>query len=398
MRNRILHLADLHLGAAVDGDLPDHAAQKLRDCRDGFLDRLADYLAQPDCPIGLVLIVGDLFDRHDPPEELETRIRRVVAASARSVPVITVPGNHDELSYRDCPYRRGDWPGVLVRNPLPEVVWHGPIEPDGYLVVVSAAYEAGKTRPGTELRFPTVRELRASHAFPEHARFVAAAHATVTDYFGGRVVEGERCFRVSHRHVADAGYDYLALGHIHRSRSWRAGSCQAVYPGPVVGPTASDPGTGTWVSVRVTPTSLIAEASPAPPMVVPTRWNVVEEHIAPEEPVPSILERIARRVTGGGDHPTIVRLQGRTSHSDLCGELRRGLADAGLSAVIREDDLEVLPEADADQLAREESLTGCFVRKWRAWVEAAKPDQSLAWAALLEGLQALGWKEGGDGP
>lgn len=377
--------------------MPGTLAQKLRDCRDGLLDRLADYLAQPDCPIGLVLIVGDLFNRHDPPPELETRVRRAIAASARSVPVITVPGNHDELSYRDCPYRRGDWPGVLVRNTSPEVVWHGPIEPDGYLVVVSAAYEAGKARPGTELRFPPVSELRSRHAIPDHARFLAAVHGTVTDYFSERVVEGERCFRVSHRQVAEAGYDYLALGHIHRPRRWRIGSCEAVYPGPVVGAIASDPGTGTWVCVRVAVSSLIVETSPAPPAVVPTRWNVVEDHVTPEEAVSSVLERITRRVTSGADQPTVVRLQGRTSFSELDGELRRRLADAGLFAVIKADAVEALPELDAEQLAREESLTGCFVRKWRAWGEAEKPDESLASAALLEGLHALGWKEGSGG-
>ena len=395
MRNRILHLADLHLGAAADSDLPERSAEKLRDCRDRLLDRLADYVTQPESPIGLVLIVGDLFDRHDPPQDLETRVRQALAASARTVPVITVPGNHDELSYRDCPYRRGDWPGVLVRNSSPEVVWHGPIGPEGYLVIVSAAYEAGKARPGTELRFPPVRELRASGAFPDHARFLAAVHGTVTDYFSGRVVEGERCFRVSHRQVAEAGYDYLALGHIHRPCSWQAGTCHAVYPGPVVGPIASDPGTGTWVSVRVAGPSLIAETSAAPSAVVPTRWNVVEEQVAPEESVQSVLERITPRITAGGDDPTVLRLQGRTSHSELCSELRRRLADAGLSAVIRGDELEALPEADAEQLAREESLTGCFVRKWRAWREAEKPEESLAAAVLWEGLHALGWSEGG---
>lgn len=397
MRNRILHLADLHLGAAADSDLPESSAQKLRDCRDGILDRLADYLAQPDCPVGLVIIVGDLFDRHDPPQELETRVRRAIAVAARSVPVITVPGNHDELSYRDCPYRRGDWPGVLVRNTSPEVVWHGPIEPDGYLVIVSAAYEAGKARPGTELRFPPVHELRASHAIPDHARFLAAVHGTVTDYFSERVIEGERCFRVSHRQVAEAGYDYLALGHIHRPHRWRIGSCDAVYPGPVVGPIASDPGTGTWASVRVAVSSLIVETSPAPPAVIPTHWNVVEDQVAAEEAVSSVLERIMRRVAAEPQHPAVVRLHGRTSFSELHDELRRRLADAGLSAVIQADALEAVPEADVDQLAREESLTGCFVRKWRAWVEAEKPAESLASAALWEGLHALGWKQGGGG-
>lgn len=396
MRNRILHLADLHLGAAADSNLPESLAQKLRECRDGFPDRLAEHLARPDCPIGLVLVVGDLLDRHDPPEELETRIRRAFAAFAQTVPVITVPGNHDELSYRDCPYRRGDWPGVVVRNATPEVVWHGPIGTDGYLVVVAAAYEAGKARPGTELRFPPVEELRASRAFPDHARFLAAVHGTVTDYFSERVVEGERCFRVSHRQVAEAGYDYLALGHIHRPRSWRAGNCHAVYPGPIVGPLASDPGSGTWVCVQVTAPSLIPETSPPPPTVIPTRWNVIGEDLAPEEDVPAVLQRITRRITAAGDSPTVVRLQGRTLHSELCSELRRRLADAGLFAVITADALEAMPAVDPDQLAREESLTGCFVRQWRAWVEAEKPAEALAKAALLEGLHALGWNEGGE--
>ncbi len=395
MRERILHLADLHIGATVDARLPEPAAGILRDCRDAILSRLATFLARSDSTIGLVLIAGDLFDRHDPIPELENQVRRAIASAAAMVPVITVPGNHDELSYPECLYRRGDWPGVLVRNVEPDVVWHGPFGQDGYLVVVSAAYEAGRTRSGTELRFPPVTELQSKYGIPDGACYLAAVHATVTDYFSDRVVEGERCFRVSHRQVAEAGYHYLALGHVHSSRSWRHGLCEAVYPGPVVGPRAGDPGRGAWECLRVGVSSLIRETQSAPDAVIPTRWQVVEEEIDPDESAASVVERIRRGMVGGVERPTVVRLRGRTVHPNLCEALTRRLADAGFAAIVSADELESLPAVDPSQLAREESLTGYFVREWQAWVEAEKPDRTLATMALMEGLSALGWKEGG---
>jgi len=54
-------------------------------------------------------------------EHVLSQLRR---AENAGILVVTVPGNHDEITYHDSVYRQyGDsrrWPGILVRNPMPE--------------------------------------------------------------------------------------------------------------------------------------------------------------------------------------------------------------------------------------------------------------------------------------
>ena len=60
------------------------------------------------------MIVGDLFETHCPEEPLVAaavaQLRRLEQAG---IPVVTVPGNHDEITYPNSVYqtRRDDWPG-----------------------------------------------------------------------------------------------------------------------------------------------------------------------------------------------------------------------------------------------------------------------------------------------
>ncbi|RMF99551.1 MAG: hypothetical protein D6741_08275 [Planctomycetota bacterium] len=79
MRDRILHLADLHLGAnpaaSFCADFPD-AATRFRENRDSVLERIADWVEDEASRVGLVLVAGDLFHRHDPPADLVDRVRR----------------------------------------------------------------------------------------------------------------------------------------------------------------------------------------------------------------------------------------------------------------------------------------------------------------------------------
>ncbi|MGB4726025.1 MAG: metallophosphoesterase, partial [Thermogutta sp.] len=125
MRDTILHLADLHLDASPEARLDDAVRAWLLGARRRILNALASWIARDESRIGLVLIAGDLFDRHDPPQEVVSEARTALAEIARLVPVVTVPGNHDEYSYAQCVYRRGDWPGVLVTSPEPQLVWKG---------------------------------------------------------------------------------------------------------------------------------------------------------------------------------------------------------------------------------------------------------------------------------
>ncbi len=220
MRDTILHLADLHLDASPEARLDDAVRARLLEARRGILRALASWIARDESRIGLVLLAGDLFDRHDPPQELVSEALAALTEIARLVPVVTVAGNHDEYSYAQCVYRRGDWPGVLVTTPEPQLVWKGALG-ESLCAVVAATYQAGKVSPSQQLRLPFRAEILGEGAAP--GILIGLFHGTLADHFPEDFLKSERCFWLSHQEAAKAGYDYLDLGHFHTRREWRMG-------------------------------------------------------------------------------------------------------------------------------------------------------------------------------
>lgn len=393
MRNSILHLADLHLGAAPQPNLDERDRSHLVAARHQVLDRLAAWIARQDCPVGLVLIAGDLFDEYAPPLELVASTRAALGKIAQVVPVITVPGNHDEFSYAQCVYRQPGWPGVLVDNPQPRVVWQGDLA-GRRCAVVSAAYQAGKVPPGHKLTLPSRKDI-----FPTNASeglLIGLFHATVADYFPPHVVQNERCFWISHREAADLGYDYLAVGHIHRRQEWLAGRCLAHYPGPPVGPRLSDPGSGCFSLARWDRSQPRIE-SLTDASLLGCAWKILEIDVRPDETVEQLGERIVGQFGDGLSQNAVtwshgVRLKGHTLRPDLVKQLETFFREKALPCVVMADGLEELVPPDIEALAGEESLVGYFVRQWQDWKQAQHVPPAESTAVLYEGLLALGWR------
>ncbi len=393
VRTRILHLADLHLGASVSAELREvapEAADKLQQARDGLLDAVADWVTNEDSEIALVLVAGDLFERHDPPDELVRHARLAVDRMARKAAVVTVPGNHDEWSYPNCVFRqhRQLWPGQLVTESEPAVVWKGELDDGTAVEVVSAAYEAGRVSPGHKLALPEC---------PDKAVRVLLAHGTLIEPFSEQVVEGDRCFRISHQQAATAGYRYLALGHIHRAESWQLDETVAAYPGPPIGRSLDDPGSNYLMTLRLSGGTVSAERL-NPPELFAVRWEVEPHQVAPGDKPADVVERLCARWKAQHEHagrevvPTVirgVRLEGNISGAGFAAECQQLLAARGYAAVVDDRRATPMPEVDIESLAREATLAGEFVRQWERWCEEAEPDRGFAQKVLLEGLAVL---------
>ncbi|MFN2323429.1 MAG: exonuclease SbcCD subunit D, partial [Trueperaceae bacterium] len=144
---RLLHLADLHLGWSPRG-LSEDRARLRRERRDGLLRQAVDVALSE--AVDAVLIAGDLFERHRPdPATLAAALAELRRLTDAGIALVTVPGNHDELSYANSVYRTeaDRWPGVLVTRPT-----FGPVATlrlDGHDVHVAAlAYVGGVTPAG----------------------------------------------------------------------------------------------------------------------------------------------------------------------------------------------------------------------------------------------------------
>ncbi|WP_347244946.1 DNA repair exonuclease [Thermogutta sp.] len=393
MRHSILHLADLHLGAALQPDLEECYRSQLAAARHQLFDRLATWIARQDCPVGLVLIAGDLFDEYAPELNLAAGVRAALGKIAQVVPVITVPGNHDELSYAQCVYRQPGWPGTLVQNPVPEVVWQGELA-GRRCAVVSAAYQAGKVPPGQKLALPPREKIFPTNA--DDVLFIGLFHATVADHFPPQVSANERCFWISHQEAAELGYDYLALGHIHTRREWSARRCLAHYPGPPVGPRLSDPGSGCLSLVKCGHGHVRIEPFKGDNLLG-CAWEILKIEVKPDEAAEQLGRRISGQIGDGFSTSSLtriygVRLTGRTLRSDLVDQVEAFIREKAIPCVITEERLEKLEPPNIEALAAEESLVGYFVRHWQKWKQTNNVAPEEGVAVLYEGLLALGWR------
>ena len=223
MSVRILHLADLHLGASFPS-MGERSEERARDFLSAFL-RAVDYAAGERKPVDLVTIAGDLFDTHDPDEglvyQVEAALERLHGAG---VPVLLAPGTHDAPAYRRSVYRR-------LRLPKSAHLFTAPMIDAGPRLTIRGeavqtygiAYDAGVSeRPLTDFR-PT--GLADYH--------VGIFHAALQDSPTWKIRSND--MPVNRTEIAACGLNYLALGHYHNFAEVREGGSVAVYPGTLEG-------------------------------------------------------------------------------------------------------------------------------------------------------------------
>jgi exonuclease SbcD len=213
---RILHTSDWHLGRAL------HEEPLLED-QAWALDRLCELLrdARPDA----LVVAGDVFDRAVPPAEavslLDDLLNRVAALG---VPLVAIAGNHDSAERLAFGARLLEARGVHLRGALAraaepvKLAGKGLIYPVPYLdpEVVRGVEGADDLRghaAATERVLSRVRADAATRGLPA----VLVAHAFVQG--ATESPDSERPLTVGGSGAvppsALAGFDYVALGHLH---------------------------------------------------------------------------------------------------------------------------------------------------------------------------------------
>jgi DNA repair protein SbcD/Mre11 len=371
-RNRILHLADLHLGQdhTYLGGKAGRRAQEA----DSLLTRLVDRILTGDDGIGGVIIAGDLFDAHNPPRDLvQTVIADLGRLRSAGVRIATVPGNHDEYSYPSCVYRQeaGRWPDLLVTQP--NTVKIDTWDLDGCAVDLYAmAYVAGRSRPPYD-RFSIE---------PGAARKLAVLHGSLDAPWS------DRSLPLSSSNIAELDLDYLALGHIHRPAERHLGRLWAVYPGRIEGSGFDDPGGADLVTVEFTETDVVLRHLPWSSRTIEEEtWNL-SGMARPEE--------LEARLEAAADAEKILRLHlaGLPGFQVEAEALGRRFAPAfyHLEIVLEEEAGAV---ADLDALCAERTIRGLFAQIAKQKIAEATDEESreILSAALRHGLAAFGREE-----
>ena len=212
---RLLHLADVHLGARHD-DLGE-AATRQRERQLAAFVRAVDLGLERR--VDAALICGDLFDSNaQPRRSVERAVSELVRLTERGIRVVIIPGTHDVYDSRSI-YRAFDLPGMAGLAPGGDsLVVLTPERPELRIadldLVIHARVYATKRAPRSPLDgFSLADEDRASWN-------VGMIHGS--RHIPGVVERDDVIF--SDDEIAASGLDYLALGHWHSFSTGRAGA------------------------------------------------------------------------------------------------------------------------------------------------------------------------------
>lgn len=365
---RILHLADLHLGW-----LPDYLGEKRDERtveRDGLLARAADFALDTQNGIDAVIVAGDLFETHKPPRPLVERVINQLQRLTRAgLFVLTVPGNHDEITYHDSVFRMeaSRWPGVLADNPNPQEIFRH--ELDGKITAFyGLAYTGGITRTS-----PPLAEFPKTQA----DRHIGVLHGSLN------WDAGDRSLPISSEAVALSGYDYLALGHIHSHSVRYLGKTVVCYAGATEAKTFHDPGCGNFTVVAIRDDVRVAaiEANCRPCLT--HNIDVSEfDHAA----------QVAQTIENLADSRAMVRiiLTGQSNFHLDAAMLQEKHAHLYYHLDIKSENI-ALDDGMIAGLAAEPTIRGHFVRNILARFVTAEneEDKEILRRALMHGVAAL---------
>ena len=206
---KVLHSADWHLDAPMTGKTEEQA-RFLRQELGKIPERIATLAKEENCD--LVLLAGDLFDG----AYTQDSFRKVYAAlESVKVPVFITPGNHDFIQ-PNSPYVAEIWPENV------RIFKHAAMEavtlPQLNCTIYGAGYEA--------MDCPSL--LAHFRAEGDSKWHIGVLHGDATN------TSSSYC-PVSPQQVRLSGLDYLALGHIHKTDSFRSGDSLCAWPGCPMG-------------------------------------------------------------------------------------------------------------------------------------------------------------------
>ena len=206
---KILHSADWHLDAPMTGRNEEQARFLRQELRK-VPEKIAALAKQEHCD--LMLLAGDLFDG----AYTQDSFRAVYAALEEvKIPVFITPGNHD-FCQPNSPYMAENWPEnvYIFKYPVMETV----LIPGLDCAVYGAGYEA--------MDCPALLEdFRTAGDSKWH---IGILHGDATN------TSSPYC-PVNPQQVRLSGLDYLALGHIHKTGSFRSGDALCAWPGCPMG-------------------------------------------------------------------------------------------------------------------------------------------------------------------
>jgi len=367
---RLIHTADVHLGARYD-DLGEQAsAQRER--------QFAAFKASIDLAIAekvdLFLIAGDLFDSNVQPrrsvERVAAELKRLVDARIRTV---VIPGTHDVFD-RASIYRAYDLPTLAGNGPDDDFVTvldpdHPAIHLSSCDVVVHGRVFATKRAPHSPLK-----DLDATAGGVAATWRIGMVHGAIA--IPGKTDRDEVV--VTTDEIAATHLDYLALGHWHSAQVGKAGTVTYAYAGAPEPIALDQDRAGKVLLVELNERDGARTVTVEERQVGTTRFERHELDASAQASQPALIE--ALRSLADPDLVLDVRLVGvRPDELDLdLDEIEAALAPSFLKVRVRDASLAALTEGT---LPSPDTIAGAFIRDLEARIaelEAAGSDAEAA--------------------
>jgi exonuclease SbcD len=212
---RVLHTSDWHLGRSL------HEESLLED-QAWAIDRIVEIAreARPD----VAVVAGDVYDRAVPsPDAVGLLDDALTRLAELNVPVVVVAGNHDSAERLSFGARLLSTRGIHLRGSIQDA--HAPVEIAGKGFI----YPLPFVEPDVVRALLGDEDIRGHAAATERAlaraRADAAARALPTVLIAHAFIQGASQTPESERPIvglaesvplaAVAGFDYVALGHLH---------------------------------------------------------------------------------------------------------------------------------------------------------------------------------------
>lgn len=376
---RLIHTADVHLGARHD-DLGDQAAAQRERQFAAFVATVDLALAEK---VDLVLIAGDLFDSNVQPrrsvERVAAQLQRLVSAKIRTV---IIPGTHDCYE-RSSIYRAYDLKSLSGSASGDDFVTVlTPDQPSIHLAACDAVVHgpvfATKRAPHSPLRDIDVL----ADGSPVATWRIGMVHGSIA--IPGKTDRDDVV--ITTEEIGATHLDYLALGHWHSSQQAKAGSVTYAYAGAPE-PVALDQdraGKALLVELEELGTGRAVTVTERP--VGRTRFEKQAIDAAGVASQPALIASLQR--LSDADLVLDVRLTGvRPDELDLdTDEIEAALAPSFLKVRVRDVSTPALTEG---AIPSPDTIAGALIRDLEgsiAELEAADPTSSEA-AELRDALR-----------
>ena len=376
---RLIHTADVHLGARHD-DLGEQAAAQRERQFAAFKAGIDLALAEK---VDLFLIAGDLFDSNVQPrrsvERVAAELKRLVDARIRTV---LIPGTHDVYD-RASIYRAYDLVGMAGSQPDDDLITLlVPEQPSVHLkacdVVIHASVFATKRAPHSPLEGLDATKDRSAARWS-----IGLVHGSIS--IPGKTEHDEVV--ITPDEIAATGLHYLALGHWHSAQTGKAGGVTYAYAGAPEPIALDQDRAGKVLLVELDGDGATRTVSVRECQVGRTRFEKVELDAGALTTQPALVDSLRGR--GDPDLVLDVRVVGvKPDELDLdLDEIETALAASFLKIRVRDVSVPALTEG---MLPSPDTIAGAFIRDLQGRIEGLEAAGSIVEATEQRDALRLG--------